>query len=283
MNSFTHPEATVFVPDQTPEPAALARCTHLGIVAHPDDLEFMAYHGILQCHLKPDQWFGGVICTDGAGSSRTGPYAHFSDAEMKAIRREEQRTAAVIGRYGAMIQLAHPSQAIKQPAPNALVAELQAILQQTRPAVLYTHNPADKHDTHIAVFAATIAAVRALPSEQRPATIWGCEGWRNLDWMNDEEKVALDVSGHPNLSASLNGVFDSQIAGGKRYDLAIPGRRLANATMFNSHVSDQADMVTFAMDLTPLGHDDQLDVAGYVLGYLDRFRASVQEKLQRYF
>jgi hypothetical protein len=28
----------------------------------------------------------------------------------------------------------------------------------------------------------------------------------------------MDVSGRDNLAAALNGVFDSQIAGGKRYD-----------------------------------------------------------------
>ena len=33
-----------FVPDGAPLPAALARTTHLGIGAHPDDLEIMACH-----------------------------------------------------------------------------------------------------------------------------------------------------------------------------------------------------------------------------------------------
>jgi LmbE family N-acetylglucosaminyl deacetylase len=53
---------------------ALARITHLGIGAHQDDLEFMAFHGILACfRMRDDRWFGGVTCTNGAGSSRTGP------------------------------------------------------------------------------------------------------------------------------------------------------------------------------------------------------------------
>lgn len=283
MLSFQHPQANWFVPDQQPPEIALARSTHLGIVAHQDDLEFMAYHGILQCHQTSDQWFTGVVCTDGAGSSRTGPYARFSDEQMKAIRRDEQTAAAIVGRYGAIIQLGHPSHSIKQSGVNPLTEDLQQILQKSKPRILYTHNPADKHDTHLAVLAATLTALRSLPKEDRPEKVWGCEGWRDLDWLDDADKVALDVSGHPHLTAALNGVFDSQIAGGKRYDLAVPGRRSANATFFDSHASDQASQLTFAMDLTPLIKDDQLDPAEYALAHIDRFRESVRQNLARYF
>lgn len=283
MKTFQNPAASFFVPDGESPEKALTRCTHLGIAAHQDDLEFMAYHGILECHLVADKWFGGVICTDGAGSSRTGRYADFSDEQMRAIRREEQNAAAVVGRFGAMIQLAHPSRVINQPGETPLVADLTRILEQTRPAVLYTHNPADKHETHIGVLAATLAAVRALPLEKRPEAVWGCEVWRDLDWMDDSEKIAMNVSGHPNLAAALNGVFDSQIAGGKRYDLAVMGRRCANATFFESHASDQAQMLSFAMDLTPLARDENLDVTTYVTAYINRFREDVTQKLKRYF
>jgi hypothetical protein len=60
--------------------------------------------------------------------------------------------------------------------------------------------------------------------------VLGCEVWRNLDWLLDEDKQGLPVDDRPNLAAALSGVFDSQISGGKRYDLAVQGRRLANAT-----------------------------------------------------
>jgi len=59
--------------------------------------------------------------------------------------------------------------------------------------------------------------------------------WRDLDWLVDSDKAPFDVSEHENLQAALLGVFDSQIAGGKRYDLASMGRRRANATYFESH------------------------------------------------
>jgi len=278
---FHHSTARLFIPDGQPETGALARVTHLGIGAHQDDLEFMAFHGILACYHSEDHWFGGVTCTDGSGSARTGAYARYGDAEMMAVRRREQEQAAAVGRYGAMIQLDYPSKTVKDAHDTTLRDDLVAILQATRPRVVYTHNPADKHETHIAVVVPVLQAIRALPRAQRPEQVHGCEVWRGLDWMEDSEKVIHDLSGHENLAAALNGIFDSQIAGGKRYDLATLGRRRANATFFNSHATDQAEMLAFALDLTPLAHDDALDIVEYVTGYIDRFRADVTAKLRK--
>jgi LmbE family N-acetylglucosaminyl deacetylase len=278
---FHHASADIFIPDGKPAPDAFSRVTHLGVGAHQDDLEFMAFHGIVDCYYSDHQWFAGVTCTNGSGSSRIGAYERFTDEEMMNVRRAEQRQAAIVGRYGAMFQLDYPSKDAKNPADPRLKEDLRAILSATRPRVVYTHNPADKHETHIAVVVPLIQAIRGLPREQRPQAVHGCEVWRDLDWMNDSEKVVHDVSGHENLAASLNGLFDSQIAGGKRYDLAVQGRRRANATFFESHGVDASDALAFAMDLTPLVLDDSLDIVEYVAGFIERFRADVVGKLTK--
>jgi LmbE family N-acetylglucosaminyl deacetylase len=278
---FHLPSADIFIPDGLPAGDALARITHLGIGAHQDDLEFMAFHGILQCFHGDTEWFGGVTCTNGSGSARTGPYADCTDGQMMEVRKEEQRQAAIVGRFGAMVQLDYPSEIAKDSADPRLREDLRAILAATQPRVVYTHNPADKHDTHIAVVVPVIQAIRDLPRDKRPQVVHGCEVWRDLDWLGDAEKIVHDVSGNDSLAAALNGIFDSQIAGGKRYDLAVMGRRRANATFFQSHGVDRSDALAFAMDLTPLAHDDSLDIVGYVTGAIDRFRADVIDKLRR--
>jgi LmbE family N-acetylglucosaminyl deacetylase len=275
------PTADVFIPDGRPLVEALARTTHLAIGAHQDDLEFMAFHGIKACYHSESDWFAGVTCTNGSGSARTGAYGRFTDEEMMSVRREEQRQAAIIGRYTAMLQLDYPSRIARDPADPNLREDLVAILSAAQPRVVYTHNPADKHDTHIAVVVPVIQAIRQLPHDRRPQAVHGCEVWRNLDWMPDSEKVVHDVGGHDNLAAALNGLFDSQIAGGKRYDLGVMGRRHANATFFESHGVDTSDALAFAMDLTPLAMDDSLDVVTYVTGFVDRFRADVVSKLTK--
>ncbi len=241
----------------------------------------MAFHGIKTCYHADTEWFGGVTCTNGSGSSRTGSYCRCSDEQMMVLRREEQRQAATVGRYAAMIQLDYPSKIARDPADPRMKDDLKAILTATHPRVIYTHNPADKHETHIAVVVAVLQAIREMPSDRRPQAVFGCEVWRNLDWMPDVEKVVHDVCGHENLAAALNGLFDSQIAGGKRYDLAVMGRRRANATFFESHGVDQSDALAFAMDLTPLAHDETLDIVTYVTGFIDRFKADVTAKLRQ--
>lgn len=276
---LNYPTAEIFIPDDQPEAAALERITHLGIGAHQDDLEFMAFDGIVKCFSSVEKWFGGVTCTNGSGSSRTGLYADCTDAQMMTIRRREQRAAALTGRYGAMIQLDYPSSAVKSATETSLKNDLKQILGATKAEVVYTHNPADKHDTHIGVVIAALQAMRELPKEQRPRQVIGCEVWRNLDWMNDADKVLMDVSGRDNLAAALNGVFDSQIAGGKRYDLATLGRRAANATFFESHATDRSTQLIFGMDLTLLVMDEKLDIVDYVCGYIEQFQADVRQRL----
>ncbi len=277
-----HRGADVFVPDGKPVAEALARITHLGIGAHQDDLEFMAFHGIAACHASTSDWFGGVTCTDGAGSSRIGKYAQYSDAQMAQARKDEQRRAAELGRYGVAIQLDYPSAEAKAPGCATLCADLTAILAATKPRTVYTHNLADKHDTHVAIGLNAIRAMRALPREARPQAVYGCEVWRDLDWMLDTDKIVHDVTGAEALAAQVGGVFDSQIAGGKRYDLAVIGRRRANATFFESHGADRSEAISFAMDLTPLVMDEKLDVVEYVSGYIDRFRADAVNRLARF-
>lgn len=273
--------AQIFVPDGKSAAEALKRITHLGIGAHQDDLEFMAYHGALECFANSTKWFGGVTCTNGAGSSRTGAYAQYTDAQMMAVRRTEQNNAATVGQYGCMIQLDYPSSAVKSATDPAVKNDLKQILAATKPQVVYTHNLADKHDTHLGVAVAAIQAMRELPRDQRPHKVIGCEIWRNLDWLNDADKVLMNVSGHDNLAAALNGVFDSQIAGGKRYDLATHGRRAGNATFFESHATDQANQLIFGMDLTPLVADDTLDIVKYVTGFITAFENDVRGKLSK--
>jgi hypothetical protein len=109
----------------------------------------------------------------------------------------------------------------------------------------------------------------------------GCEVWRNLDWLLDADKVALDVSAHENLQAALLGVFDSQICGGKRYDLATLGRRRANATYYASHRVDVTTGMSFAMDLTPLIQEPGRNIEAYVQEFIARFARDVAAQLER--
>lgn len=251
--------------------------THMCFAAHFDDIEFMAYHGILECFGRDDKWFCGVVMTDGAGSPRSGLYADYTDEQMKRIRIKEQQKAAVVGEYGAMYNLDFTSAEIKN--GDASVEQIVRLIKEYRPRVIYTHNPADKHDTHCAVALRVIEALVSVPEDCRPEKLLGCEVWRDLDWVNDDEKVFLDVSGHPNIAMSLASVFDSQIQGGKRYDLACDGRRLANATYYASHAVDNAERANYAIDMTPLMNGG--NVNDFINGYIESFKGEVNRRIDK--
>ncbi len=281
--NFSRPDADIFTPGGSAPTAALARVTHLCVAAHQDDIEIMAHAGIAECLGHADPAFGGVVVTDGAGSPRVGAYEKFSDEQMRAERREEQRRAAALGRYAIQVQLSHPSAAVKAAVSATDVrADLEKIFSGCAPQVVYLHNPADKHDTHVAVLLRCLEALRALPRERRPLRVLGCEVWRDLDWLVDADKVALDAGREPGLAAELLEAFASQIAGGKRYDLATLGRRAANATFHTSHAADKLTAITWAMDLTPLMRDETLDIAAFTLAYIERLRTDVAARLARF-
>jgi len=94
--------------------------------------------------------------------------------------------------------------------------------------------------------------------------------------------VVFDLSAHEELRVALVGVFDSQVAGGKRYDLATEGRRRANATYAEPHGTDAATACGYALDLTPLAVDDSLDPAAFIAGVIGRFQADVVSRVRRF-
>src|SRR5579872_2128597 len=162
---FHNPQADVFASDDAEPDAALARTTHICVAAHQDDIEIMAYHGIAECFGRADRWFTGVVVTNGAGSPRSGIYGQYTDEEMQKVRLVEQRKAAFVGDYACQIQLGWTSAAVKNAAETSVVDDLKQILLAAKPAIVYLHNLADKHDTHIGVALRAIAALRAVRNE----------------------------------------------------------------------------------------------------------------------
>lgn len=225
-----------------------------------------------------------MVCTDGAGSTQgDDPTRAVSSSELVARRVAEQREAASLGGYGFVSQLLHPSSVVRSPAgQQTLVEQLEALLRATRPANIYTHNLADKHDTHVAVAAAAVKAVRLLPEADRPVRMVGVEGWRDLDWLPDHDKVRMDVTPYADLANRLAQVFTSQL-GPKRYDLASEGRRRANATIFEPRQPDDAEQVIVALDLTPLARNDDVDPVRYVRSAIERFGDEVARTLAPYW
>src|SRR5512146_2267457 len=183
--NFHQPTAEIYIPDGSPIEQAFARTTHLCVSAHQDDIEIMAAQPILECFQQKEKWFTGIVVTDGRGSPRESLYGSYTDEEMRMVRFKEQRKAAMVGEYAAQVMLDYPSKAIKDASRADPIEDLMELLRATRPQYVFTHNLADKHDTHVAVALRAVAAIRRLEPAERPARLVGCEVWRALDWMVD--------------------------------------------------------------------------------------------------
>ena len=254
----------------------------MAVFAHQDDVEFCAFHGIVECYDNADKGFHAVIVCDGTNSSRAGKYANYTNEQMITSRAIEQETASKIGRYTSLDQFKYPSAEIMDKNNSNVVQDIYNALVKVKPEVVYTHNLADKHNTHVAVVLRLISAIRMMLPQDRPQVVYGCEMWRGLDWLCESDKVVLDVSKNRELAWELFNVFESQIAGGKNYAKGVCGRCVANAAFDKSHALDTLSHVTYAMDLTPLIKNDKLCPAEFTKDYINRFECDVLTKINAF-
>lgn len=273
--------ADIFVPDGTPPEAAFAQVTDLCVAAHQDDAEIMAYNAIADCYQRSDRLLCVVVLTDGGGSPRSGAYAGYTNEQIHIKRSQEQRDAARIGGYLA-VQLAWPSEAVRTGEKEAIEEELAALFLAMCPAVVYLHNPADRHETHLGAFLRALGALRRLPRQARPQKLYGMEVWRTLDWLSAEDKVVFDTARYPELAEAVITAYESQCTPQKRFDRAALGRRYANATFSAPRECDETDACNFGMDLTLLLEDDGLSPADFIMEKVRHFADDVQGLLTRF-
>ena len=254
---------------------------YLTICAHQDDNEIMAIDGVMKGYRSRKYSFACVVTADGGGSARTGKFANYTDDMMKEVRIKEQEAAAEIGRYNSLYLLNYSSKEIKDPENEQIINDYLQIIKELKPKVLYTHSILDKHPTHLGVVTKVIKALRLLPKEEQPKVIYGCEVWRDLDWIADKKKVCFDVSHNIALQKKILNVFESQIAGGKSYTNATIGRRYNNATYAQSHSVDKAKLVSYAINMNKLLQDPELPIKKYALTFVDDLYEEINDAMDK--
>ncbi|MDR0751112.1 MAG: PIG-L family deacetylase [Christensenellaceae bacterium] len=250
-------------------------CTDMVIAAHQDDVEIMCPQGIIKCRNDKNHGLVAVIVTNGSGSPRSGRFAAFTNEEMMAQRALEQERAAKYGRYTGLVSLNEKSIDVRDFDNPRITECLAEIITEYKPKTVHVHNLADKHSTHVACSLRAIDAIRLLPEELRPTQLFGCEVWRGLDWYSDTEKVVYDLTGHEKFLQSLLNIFESQIAGGKRYDLAAKGRWVANAVYAYPRSVDEYKVASYAMDLSVLIKNSDIKPKEFILSKIEDFKNSI--------
>lgn len=279
---FYNQGADIHIPDCMEEEKALARTTYMSIAAHQDDCEIMAYHAIAKCYGSEKDWYTAVILTDGGGSLRSGAYADYTNEQIHEKRSQEQRDAADVGKYAAVVQLAYSSEEVRTAKRDVIEDELVELLKKARPEYMFIHNPADRHETHLGASLRAIGALRKLPPEMRPKKVYGMEVWRSLDWLSAKDRLIFDTSQYPEVASGVITAFESQCTPLKRFDLAALGRRLGNATFQAPRDNDVTDSCNIGVDLTPLIENPDLDIKEFTLQLIHNFYQEAEELLERF-
>ena len=230
----------------------LPKCDSIHIGAHQDDAEIGGgiFHPDVDLSLA-----AVVVVTDGAGVPVPDDLKDtIKPEQIPGVRCDEQLLAGEICGCRAVACLNLPSKLAKVYDPDGPAAVTIRKMLQVKPFKLVaTHNPFDRHATHVGVGVHVINELRKLAPDKLPTRAIGIEVWGSLDTFPASGLQIVPIQASIELQLAAISAF--QIANkGKNYPWAAVGRRLQNVTMAESHSVDPAGAVTAChfWDLLPM-------------------------------
>ena len=247
MSPTGRPLRTLFRPDGQTE---VSHVDVLVIGAHSDDVEIIAPTKTIESFTGKTR-LGAVVVNDGVGKPRAAPYEDLSDEAMTRLRFDEQVAAAKRGRYEFALGLAHPSSSMRTVRNEEVVDEIVELILRTKPKCIITHNPFDRHPSHIAVLQHVLWALEKIELQDKPDELYGGEVWGCIDQIPERFLVRWDCSDLLELQEELLGYFTSQNAV-KAYNVAVIARRKALARLNDPHLTLSSKAIHLGVNLKVL-------------------------------
>lgn len=168
----------------------------LVVLPHPDD-ETLGCGGTIAMHAKAGSAVTYVCGTLGEMGRNMGKPPFATRESLPILREKELREACRI--LGADLRLLGlRDKTIEFVDPEALATRIRGIIEELNPSLVITYHPRySVHPDHMALGAATVAAVASMPPEKRPpvhcrAFGTGVETLGPADITNDVSAV-LDI------------------------------------------------------------------------------------------
>jgi len=134
------------------------RVTRIAVIgAHPDD-EILGAGGTLARHVRAGDEVHAIVVADGASS-------RYPDQMMATLEKDARRAAETIGFASLRLQ-ALPDQRLDTVPYIELTQLIEAVLDDIRPHVVYTHFPSDVNADHGIVARAVRTACRPYSRPQ---------------------------------------------------------------------------------------------------------------------
>lgn len=253
---------------------------YLCVCAHPSDCEIMAIDGIQRGYRAQKYSFSCVVTTDGSENERGGKYLKSSDKRMSNVLASEQRKAAELGRYNSVYFMNYKAEEARDQENEDIVAEYIEIIKELKPRIVYTHSLLDRDPTHVCVAVKVINALRKLRKGDQPKVVYGCEMWRDLDWIDKDKIVSFDISKNIRLQRQLISVFKSQIINRDYINAAI-GRRYVNAAFSRDDKKKEAKLTARAINMTTLLRRKELPIKRYAMSFIDDLYSEINDSMDR--
>jgi LmbE family N-acetylglucosaminyl deacetylase len=179
------------------------------VAAHPDD-ELLGAGATIARQVRTGDEAHAVVVADGAGS-------RYPDELVARLEKQALRAAEIIG-FASTRFLALPDQRLDGMPLIDLTQQLETVLDEIRPAVVYTHFPEDVNTDHGRVARATWTACRPyrMPGLRRFAVF---ETPSSTEWAWPVGGTALQ----PNLFVDVTATLENKIGAMECYETELRG------------------------------------------------------------
>ncbi|MDD3905552.1 MAG: PIG-L family deacetylase [Candidatus Omnitrophica bacterium] len=127
---------------------------HLVLAAHPDD-EVLGCGGTIAKRIKEGDEVTVAILTDGA-------VTRYKKGMAKVLKANTTECAKALG-VSRIIFKNLPNQLLDAMPITKVIKEIEGIIKETAPDMVYTHDKGDLNRDHVVVYEATLVAARPLP------------------------------------------------------------------------------------------------------------------------
>lgn len=151
----------------------------LAVAAHPDD-EVLGCGATLARHAKEGADVHVLILAEGITSRDESRDAVGRSGELDALRGASRRAAAALGARPPVFG-GFPDNRMDSVALIDVIKQVERLVEEIRPTVVYTHHPGDLNVDHGIVARAVLTACRPLPGS-RVNRICGFEVLSSTEW-----------------------------------------------------------------------------------------------------
>lgn len=185
--------------------------TVLVVAAHPDD-EVLGCGGTIAGHARTGDKVCVLFLSEGV-SSRSIPGEEHNWSRAIEAREAMAIAASTVLQFTIAGFLRHPNLRMRDQPVLDLVKQIDAVIREVRPDVIYTHHPGDMNSDHGIAFEATLTACRPR-NDLSVKQLYAFETPSSTEWASPLNAPPF----LPNYFVDIKSTMDAKLAAARCYD-----------------------------------------------------------------